>query len=113
MLKKLQSIIQAKHLKIRFNWFCGSGFEISEWGSSLNFPVEGYIEPEHIGPIKMNQWLWLEIDPIEIVVVGKLVPDKKIDHQTEVVRFLEENQIAFMKNNEFIRIDNTFFIAET
>ena len=113
MLGKLQSIIQAKNVKIRFKWFHGSGFEISEWSSSINFPVEGYIEPEHIGPIKLNQWIWLEIDPIEIVIVGRLVPNKKIDHQTEITRFFEENQIAFEKKNEYIKIENTSFVAET
>lgn len=113
MLFKINSIINENSCKVRFNWFYGSGFELSDWGGSINFPVEGYIEPEHVGPIKINQWLWLEIDPIEVLVIGRLVPDKKIDHQSDIIYFLEESQIAFTKTNEYIRIENTSFLAET
>ncbi|WP_074406732.1 DUF6678 family protein [Aquimarina megaterium] len=112
MLDKISYIINHKKCPIRFNWFYDPSFEISEWGSYLNFPVDGYFEPEHIGPIKINQWKWLEIDPIEVIIIGRLVPAKNIDHSLEIINYLNENDIAFSENEKYIRIENTSFIAE-
>jgi len=112
MLDKINYIINKQKCTIRFNWFYDPSFEVSKWGAYLNFPAEGYFEPQHIGPIKINQWKWLEINPIEDIVIGRLVPNKKADHSKEIINYLNENNIPFLKGEKYIKIENTSFVAE-
>ena len=54
----------------------------------------------------------MEIDPVEVKIIGRLVPPKNIDHSLEIINYLKENDIAFSENEKHIRIENTSFIAE-
>ncbi|SHJ67664.1 DUF6678 family protein [Aquimarina spongiae] len=110
MLEEISRLISEKRCRIRFNWFYDSGYEVSEWGSYLNFPTDDYFEPEHIGPIKINQWRWLEIHPFEEVVVGRLIPPKTIDYSLEIKDYLSSKGISFVEKEGLIKIDNPNFI---
>ena len=110
MLEEISQLIREKRCRIRFNWFYDPGYEVSEWGSYLNFPTIGYFEPEHIGPIKINQWQWLEINPFEKVVIGKLVLSKTIDHSLEIKDYLSSKGIFYFEKEDLIKIDNPNFI---
>ncbi|WP_299125915.1 DUF6678 family protein [uncultured Tenacibaculum sp.] len=113
MLEKIYEIVKEKNCTIRLNWFYDPDYEVSDWNSYLNFPIEGYFEPQHIGPIKVNQWKWLEINPIEIKIIGKLIQNKEVDHSIEIIRMLKENNISFSQNRKYLRVENTWFVAET
>lgn len=112
-LEVIQKIIETTKTNVRFYVYFESGSELSEWQSGFIFPVKGYFEPVKIGPIKINQWEWLEIDPIENIEIGRLVPDKKVNHFSEIIELLRRENISYVENNGIIKIQNLNYIPKT
>lgn len=111
MLDVIKEILSDTSCKIRFNWFYDPDFEVSEWVETFGFPVEGYLEPPTVGPIKITQWKWLEINSFEEKEIGRLIPVKRIDHSLEIESYLNNNNICYSKTEENFRIENPVFEA--
>ncbi len=109
MLNIIKDILDKNKCKIRFHWYYDPDFETSEWVNSFSFPVEGYIEPMSVGPIKITQWKWLEIDPIEKRKIGRLIPEKEINHTKEIIDTLKDNEIDSFYDGHLIKIKNLEF----
>jgi hypothetical protein len=74
------------------------------WSKWLIQPSDSYIESEMQGPCSINDIEWVEIDSIEKKNVGKLVPEKEIDHSTEVIKLLEYLTFPFMVTDGIISV---------
>jgi len=109
MLDIVKQIIKENNCKIRFSWFYNPDYETTKWVEYFNFPEEGYIEIPLTGPIKTTQLKWLEINPIEIKKIGRLIPEKEINHTKEIIDILNEENIIFSFNQSFIKINNEDF----
>ena len=111
MIAILSKIVNANNLRVRVNWFYDPGFEISEWDHGFFIPVEGYLEPSSLGPVPIREIKWFQIDPIEVKVIGRLVPDKKIDHSKNVGTYLTNNSIEFTWEDGLFQIENPDYYA--
>ncbi len=49
---------------------------ISKWSNWLAFPSDGYGEIQVTGPFLIREVSYIEVNPIEIRKIGRLVPDK-------------------------------------
>jgi hypothetical protein len=66
----------------------------SNWSRWFIIPVLGYVEASSFGPMPRREIQWLEIDPIEIKHIGRLVPAKSIDHTTDILQILDRVSIV-------------------
>ncbi|RZJ56531.1 MAG: hypothetical protein EOO55_04995 [Hymenobacter sp.] len=66
----------------------------SNWSRWFIIPVPGYVEASSFGPMPRREIQWLEIDPIEIKHIGRLVPPKSIDHTTDILQILDRASIV-------------------
>ena len=79
--------------------------ELSEdWSNWIMIPIEGYVELEFYGPYRTKEIEWIEIDPIEIKRIGKLIPERIIDHRNEVTLLLTNLDIDFTVQDRIIRL---------
>lgn len=51
---------EALKVRVRLNI---NNIGVSEWGGPLFFPAPGYVEIKGLGPVKMSDVEWVEIDP--------------------------------------------------
>jgi len=109
MLEIIKQILGKNKCKIRFHWYYDPDFETSKWDNNFNLPLEDYIEPMSIGPIKISQLKWLEINPIEIRKIGRLMPEKEINHTKEIIDNLNDNKVDFYFDGSLIKIENKDF----
>lgn len=58
--------------------------EPSNWSNWITIPDVGYIEISGFGPIKTDLIEWIEINPVEKKVLGRLIKPKFIDHFEDV-----------------------------
>ena len=80
MLDKIKHIINNTNCSLSFAWFYDPGIELTAWVSNFTFPVKGYVEIPSSGPIENQRIKWIEINPVEEKVLGRLIPPKKILH---------------------------------
>ncbi|WP_459213105.1 DUF6678 family protein [Aquimarina rhabdastrellae] len=112
MLDIIKKTILNTGCPIRFNWYYDPDLEVSEWVNSFEFPTKGYIEIPTVGPIKITQWEWLEINSIQKKVIGRLTPVKEVNHSLEVKRSLDEGKIVYKETSGGYKIENPFFKKE-
>ena len=74
------------------------------WGNWMFIPAEGYVEFERFGPIRISDLEWLDIDPIEVKRIGRLVPDRRIDHSDVLLQLLSQVNQPFEKYGGKIRL---------
>ncbi len=74
------------------------------WSHWLGNPVDNYIEAETQGPYSIDDIEWIEIDPVEKRVEGKLIPAKEFDHSTAIIKLLEYLSFPFMVTGSIIHV---------
>lgn len=104
MLKLISNIIKPKNCKSRFLVEYDSENELTDWVQGFHFPVNGYIEIPLVGPIKETQIKWIEIDPVEEIILGRRVPAKFKNHLTEIIKALNDNNIDHFVCDNKIKI---------
>lgn len=90
MWNKLTEILKGIPCTVRIAFRDGTK---TEWAKSLFLPTQGYGETGKYGPFRLADVAAVEINPIEIRRVGRLVPDRKIDHTQVLVSALQSAQI--------------------
>lgn len=94
-----------KNIKLKVRVKIGRD-EVSGWSDWLIFPTDGYGEISSYGPFRIRDVSFLEIDPVKVISVGRLVPDRKVDKRGELEKILKEERVAF------IIVDGLFRISE-
>ncbi len=103
-LRKLIGLAKGKSWKYRIKL---NNQELTEeWNNWIIIPAEGYIEMEAYGPIQIVEIDWIDITPIEIKKMGKLIPDKTTDYFYEVTSLLSDLKIDFTVQEKIIRLKN-------
>ena len=105
MLDKIKHIINSTNCSLRFAWFYDSGIELTAWECNFTFPEKGYVEISSTGPIEIHRIKWIEINPVEEKILGRLIPPKKIFHTKQIIDFLEDKGIEYSFDGELIKID--------
>jgi hypothetical protein len=72
------------------------------WGSGIGFPVRTYIEI--IGPWPFRKVDWLEINPIVMEHVGRLVAPKRWNYSEQIVALLKAEHMSYSLVDGMIRI---------
>jgi hypothetical protein len=72
------------------------------WSNWLGHPSDTYLEAENQGPYSIKNIEWIEIDPVESRRIGRLVPDKKIDHTEPLIKLLDRVSFPYMITNGII-----------
>lgn len=104
MFREIAKIIKDKNCTSRFLIEHGSEEELTEWGQYFNFPTDGYIEIPVIGPIRETQIKWIEIDTVEEIIIGRLVPPKYNNHMNSITRELQDNDIDYSVKDSIIKV---------
>lgn len=78
----------------------------TDWSNWLTFPAEGYGEIMRYGPFLLRDVAYLEIDSVELRKLGRLLPEKRIDHADELESALHGEGITFSKNGSIFRTTN-------
>ena len=81
--------------------------EPSEWVEWITVPSPGYLEIPRVGPFKMSDLEWIEVDPIEVKKIGRLVKPKLLDHTASVRNIMESNGIQSNLTGSYFRIENS------
>jgi hypothetical protein len=77
--------------------------EIPEaWARGIGLPVPRYIELH--GPWPFREVEWLEINPIIMEHIGRLVKSKKHNYLENIISFLQSQGIAYAVIDEAVRI---------
>lgn len=76
----------------------------SNWNKMFIRPVQSYVEFGHSGPVKISELEWIDINPVEQIYIGRLVPDKFINHSQGVKDFFDKNAVKYSINDEIIRV---------
>ncbi|WP_324678810.1 DUF6678 family protein [Hymenobacter sp. GOD-10R] len=99
-LKKVSDLIVKTNCSVRLKVIDNS--EPERWGGMVGFPSMNYLEIN--GPVHVGEIEWLDIDPIEVKHIGRLVKPKIIDHQDSLSSSLEEVGL------EYVIVDGVFRI---
>jgi len=75
-----------------------------EWAQVIFAPVDGYIEGGGTGPVPMREVEWIDIKRIEMKHIGRLVPNRPVDHTEMIQAALEKNGANFKVLEDVIRI---------
>ncbi|WP_322887824.1 DUF6678 family protein [Aquirhabdus parva] len=78
---------------------------VTNWSSWLTLPSNSYAEIAKFGPFRLVDVLSIEINPNETKEMGRLLPNKNIDHSLAIIDKLELEGIAF-------RIDDGVLVIE-
>jgi hypothetical protein len=101
MLEQISKLIGTLSLLIRVALRDGS---VSDWSKWITFPSSGYGEIMRLGPFRIDDVGYLEIDPVEVKNIGKRVSEKRIDHSDELKEALRVLNIEYEQVNNLIRI---------
>ena len=99
VIEQIQEIIGRLQCEVRLK--VKSEDVPSPWSKWISEPTNGYVETFSAGPWPKYEIEWIDINPIAIIHIGRLVKDKHIDKKAEV----EESLIAagipffFVMNN--------------
>ncbi len=74
------------------------------WCRWLIIPVEGYLETGSTGPVPVRDVEWVDVDPMEIVAEGRLIPARYVDRSEALVRTLRETGAAIEMVSGFVRV---------
>jgi hypothetical protein len=99
MWEIVSQLVKNESLRIRVVLRDGTA---SNWGKFIILPAPGYCEID--GPVRYGDVEFLEIDSIEYKKIGRLVPDKKIDHSNAIINELNSNSIKFIRNENIFKI---------
>ena len=72
------------------------------WGNGIGLPVRTYIEI--IGPWPFREVDWLEINPIVMEHIGRLVAPKRWNHLEQIITLLEAEHVNYSLVDGMIRI---------
>lgn len=97
----LQKLIEITSCKIRLKPY---QYEATEWRSGFGLPVEGYIEVA--GPERIADVEWLELDPIVVTHIGRLVPPHIAFVSDAIREVLNRECIRFDVVKGMIRIED-------
>lgn len=76
----------------------------NKWASWVIQPEKGYIESDQIGPVKISEVDWIEINPIERIYIGIRITDKSIDHTETIRNYFDKNFIQYKINEGIFQI---------
>ncbi|UOG75805.1 hypothetical protein MTX78_04215 [Hymenobacter tibetensis] len=76
---------------------------ITDWKSGFGLPVEGYIEVS--GPERISDVEWIELDPVVVTRIGRLVPPKVSIILDEIIQVLQQESIDYQVVKGMVRID--------
>ncbi|TGE20995.1 DUF6678 family protein [Hymenobacter metallicola] len=76
----------------------------SAWSRWFTLPVPGYIEASTYGPVPKREIEWIELDPVEIWHIGRLVAPKHIDHTPAIYQQLQSEGVTMQMVEGLIRI---------
>ena len=71
---------------------------VTNWSNWLTFPSDGYGEITVVGPFLLRDVSRVEVNPVELRKVGRLIPEKEIDHSDELRDALTKFRIHFNEN---------------
>ncbi len=77
---------------------------VTDWSNWVITPTETYIEAEKQGPYQASQIEWIDINPIEIKVIGRIMPEKEINHSDQIIQLLEDHSIVYKIAGDVIRV---------
>ncbi len=72
------------------------------WAKGIGLPATGYIELH--GPLPFQEVEWLEINPVVIEHVGRLVKPKQHNYLEEVGAFLLSKNVAYLVKEGVVRL---------
>jgi hypothetical protein len=99
--RSVETMLRSTRCRSRIKWSRDS--EVTDWTTFFIVPVDGYIEGL-CGPIPVREVDWVDIDPIEIQEVGRLVPQRRVDHTAELVSDLTQHGIRYEQVEHGFRI---------
>ena len=78
---------------------------LDKWSGYLNIPESGYVEPSAYGPYPMRDLEYVLVDPIEQRYIGRLVPDRIIDHTQQVISLFEAEGLQYEKPDLYFKVN--------
>lgn len=102
MWEQIARIINQLALSVRIILNNGT---ITDWSKWLGFPSNSYGEVMGYGPFLIKEVQYIEINPVEKRKLGRLLPEKKIDHSKELEEFLIYTGIPFQRISGIYRIE--------
>jgi hypothetical protein len=96
----LVNIIQANKCEVRLK-VKGSP-EPEGWNSGVAIPVSGYIEIN--GPWPIHQVDWVEINPVVMEYIGRLVPPRKVNSLIKIESELSQANLLYTVSDNIIRV---------
>jgi len=72
------------------------------WNSGAVIPVPGYIEIN--GPWPIHQVDWVEIDPVVMQYIGRLVPPKQVNSLMQIESELRQADLLYAVSDGIIRV---------
>ena len=76
----------------------------SDWSAWVSEPVGGYIEMFTTGPWRTAEVEWLEINPVATTYVGRLVPERRTDHQEALEAGLTAAGLPWESAGPYLRV---------
>lgn len=76
----------------------------TEWGSPIFEPSPSYVELMQFGPVAKRDIEWLEVDPVVMQHVGRLVPPKRKDFMNDLLQRFEDEGIKVILSDKYLRI---------
>ncbi|SNC68116.1 hypothetical protein SAMN06265337_2183 [Hymenobacter gelipurpurascens] len=74
----------------------------TEWRGGFGLPVKGYIEV--VGPERIEDVEWIELDPIVVTHIGRLMPPEVTVITDEIVQTLYKEVINYKIVRGIVRI---------
>jgi hypothetical protein len=99
-LEALADFLRQLHCRVRLKHKAHALPEA--WAGGIGLPVRGYIEL--IGPWPFREVEWLEINPIVVEHIGRLVKPKQHNYLENITSFLQSQGIAYAVVDEAVRI---------
>jgi hypothetical protein len=101
--RAVEEKLRSTHCRSRIKW--SQCVEPGKWTHFFIVPTDGYIEGR-LGPIPVREVDWVEIDPIALQDVGRLIPQRQIDHTAAWMSYLAQQGIRFQRVESGFRIYN-------
>ena len=77
---------------------------IIENNSWVIIPTDRYIEFSNTGPITFNQIKWVDIDPITLETIGKMISPKITDSSEQIINEITKSNLLYSFNDNKIRL---------
>ena len=99
-LEALANFLRQLHCQVRLKH---KAYKMPEgWAGGIGLPVRGYIEL--VGPWPFREVEWLEINPIVIEHIGRLVKHRQHNYLENIIAHLNSEVINHSINEGMIRI---------